>query len=86
MELKRFFPRQVVESSGNRWDWKDLPRHLTEAGYAVVALDMRGHGDSVYQGKARRVWREFDRTDWQKLPNDIEPVLQYIGQQPECRV
>ena len=22
---KRFFPRQVVESSGNRWDWALLP-------------------------------------------------------------
>ena len=25
MQLKRFFPRQVVESSGNRWDWALLP-------------------------------------------------------------
>ena len=25
MTLKRFFPRQVVESSGNRWDWALLP-------------------------------------------------------------
>ena len=25
MTLKRFFPRQVVESTGNRWDWALLP-------------------------------------------------------------
>ncbi len=29
MELKRFFPRQVVESSGNRWDWALLPLVLS---------------------------------------------------------
>ena len=26
---KRFFPRQVVESSGNRWDWALLPLVLS---------------------------------------------------------
>ncbi len=29
MTTKRFFPRQVVESSGNRWDWALLPLVLS---------------------------------------------------------
>jgi len=33
MPLQRFFPRQVVESSGNRWDWALLPLVL-----ALLAL------------------------------------------------
>ncbi len=35
MELKRYFPRQVVESSGNRWDWALLP--LVLATLALLA-------------------------------------------------
>ena len=35
MPLQRFFPRQVVESSGNRWDWALLP--LVLALLAVLA-------------------------------------------------
>ncbi|MBY0234247.1 MAG: sulfonate ABC transporter permease, partial [Burkholderiaceae bacterium] len=33
---KRFFPRQVVEASGNRWDWALLP--LVLALLSLLAL------------------------------------------------
>jgi NitT/TauT family transport system permease protein len=36
MKDKRFFPRQVVEASGNRWDWVMLP--IVLAGFTLVAL------------------------------------------------
>ena len=29
MENKQFFPRQVVEAGGNRWDWALLPLALS---------------------------------------------------------
>ncbi len=67
--------------SGDRWDWKDMPRHLSNAGYSVLAIDLRGHGESVYQGKTLRVWRQFDTTDWQKMSQDLGPVLDYIAKQ-----
>jgi len=38
MTTKRFFPRQVVESSGNRWDWALLPLVLA----LLVALAYGG--------------------------------------------
>ena len=69
--------------SGSRWDWKDLPRHLVNSGYAVLAFDLRGHGDSVYQGKELKAWREFDHSDWQKMPDDITVLSDYIAKQPE---
>lgn len=69
--------------SGDRWEWKEMPRHLVNAGYAVLALDLRGHGESVHQGSRLKVWREFDRSDWQKMPEDIGTVLNYIAKKPE---
>lgn len=36
---------------GRRQDWDPLVPKLREAGYAVLALDMRGHGDSRAGGK-----------------------------------
>ncbi|MDY0747184.1 ABC transporter permease subunit [Paucibacter sp. R3-3] len=36
MKDKRFFPRQVVEASGNRWDWVLLP--IVLAGFTLMAL------------------------------------------------
>ncbi len=36
---------------GKRQDWNDLVPDLRKAGYAVLAIDMRGHGDSKAGGK-----------------------------------
>lgn len=69
--------------SGDRWEWKDMPRHLVGAGYSVLAFDLRGHGDSVYQGKRLNVWRQFDKSDWQKMPNDVSYLLKYISEQQD---
>ncbi len=69
--------------SGDRWEWKEYPRHLVAAGYAVLAIDLRGHGDSVYRGKLLRVWRDFDKVGWQKAIDDPKHLLAHIAQQPE---
>ncbi len=45
-----------------RSSWDDYARQLTSAGYAVFALDMRGHGDT---GGA---------VDWNVAGNDIQQV------------
>ena len=46
----------------DRSSWDDYARQLTRAGYAVFALDMRGHGDT---GGAM---------DWDLAENDIQQV------------
>ncbi len=69
--------------SGNRWDWKDFPEKLVNSGYAVLVIDLRGHGDSVYRGKTLKVWREFDQNDWLKLADDPGFVLDYISKQKQ---
>jgi pimeloyl-ACP methyl ester carboxylesterase len=46
----------------DRSSWDDYARQLTSAGYAVFALDMRGHGDT---GGA---------VDWNLAGNDIQQV------------
>lgn len=69
--------------SSSRWEWKEYPRHLLNAGYAVLAIDMRGHGESVYKGKTLNVWRQFDDASWQKLADDPQVFLDHIAQQPD---
>lgn len=69
--------------SGDRWEWKELPKQLVGAGYSVLAFDLRGHGESVYHGKRLKVWRQFDKSDWQKMPNDVDSLLEYISKKSE---
>jgi pimeloyl-ACP methyl ester carboxylesterase len=64
---------------GSHRDWGDLPIQLVKKGYAVLALDTRGHGKSTVRGKRGMVsWRNFGPADWQWLPKDISRILTLI--------
>lgn len=59
--------------------WSDLPATLTHAGYAVFALDLRGHGKSTITTWKRRVsWRLLQPEQWKNLHRDITQVIQYF--------
>jgi pimeloyl-ACP methyl ester carboxylesterase len=59
--------------------WNDLPALLVKAGYAVYAVDLRGHGKSMRTTKGRRTnWRMLADKDWQLLPQDINQVITYF--------
>lgn len=65
--------------NGSHQDWHALPEHLVKAGYAVVAIDMRGHGDSTQKKTGGRMsWRIFKKNDWDQMPRDIDRVRRYI--------
>lgn len=53
-------------------DWKNLPDLITGKGYACLALDLRGHGQSVLNAKLKqRSWMYFTNTDYAKYPQDV---------------
>ena len=65
--------------NGNNHDWHDLPMMLVKQGYAVLAMDLRGHGKSTMKEDRTVVtWRNFEPNDWQMLPKDISRVLRLI--------
>ena len=63
----------------NRHDWLPLRDELYEAGIATVALDMRGHGESVDAAGAlaARV-QASDPTLYAGMPHDVEAVLGWL--------
>ena len=62
--------------------WKDFSKQLLERGYAVMALDLRGHGESRSKNglavQASRQWR----TDSKEFPLDIDPALDWLKSRP----
>lgn len=59
--------------------WNDLPALLVKAGYAVYAMDLRGHGKSMTTTHKRKVnWRLLSPEQWQKLPKDVGEVIQFF--------
>lgn len=60
--------------------WGDLPNKLLENGYAVLTIDLRGHGQSVYNSALKKVsWKSLKNSAYQKYPDDIIQVIKYIN-------
>lgn len=65
-------------------NWGDLPELLNKAGYAVIAIDFRGHGKSIYDGTLhRKAWIYFTPKTYLKFPSDVEAVLNQA--QKDCK-
>lgn len=57
-------------------DWGNLINDLNNAGYAVIAMDLRGHGKSVYNSNfQKRSWVYFQPKTYKKFPNDVIAIL-----------
>ncbi len=65
--------------SMNASSWQKLAENLRLKDYNVLAMDLRGHGRSVYNEKLKIKSRyQFTREDWAKLPKDYVQSIQYI--------
>lgn len=57
-------------------NWGNLISDLNNAGYAVIAIDFRGHGKSVYDSNFHlKTWVYFTPKTYQKFPDDVMVVL-----------
>ena len=59
--------------------WKDFAKELRDKGYNVLAMDLRGHGRSVYNENLKLKSRFYYKQDtWQKLPKDTIDAIKYV--------
>ena len=62
----------------SQW-WESLPKELINSGYAVLKIDLRGHGKSVYNSKLLRTsWKSMTNTAYAKYPDDVVKVIEYV--------
>ena len=65
-------------------DWGNLVELLNNAGYAVIAMDFRGHGKCIYDGQLKRKpWVYFKPKAFSKFPNDVEAI--FTQAQKDCK-
>lgn len=65
--------------SMNAQVWKNLAENLRLKGYNVLAMDLRGHGRSIYNENLKIKSRYYYKQDtWQKLPKDVYDAVKYV--------
>ncbi|MCG3136185.1 MAG: 2-succinyl-6-hydroxy-2,4-cyclohexadiene-1-carboxylate synthase [Phycisphaerae bacterium] len=69
----------------DRTAWQPLLPALYEAGFAVLAIDMRGHGESI-QPEDRQLRQKMEERDvelFQNMWKDVAGAYQWLTQRPE---
>lgn len=62
----------------SQW-WGDLPKNLLAKGYAVLTIDLRGHGKSVYNSRLTKLsWKNMKNSGFAKCPTDIVDIIEEI--------
>jgi pimeloyl-ACP methyl ester carboxylesterase len=61
-----------------RQDWDVFAEELVANGYAVVSIDLRGHGQSTKQNDETINYAKFNSDDYQNMVLDVEAVMKYF--------
>src|SRR3989338_6181878 len=65
--------------------WNDLAEEFCGAGHESIAIDLRGHGESVSSGLARELnYRNFSEEDHQKSILDLEATADFLIKEREA--
>ncbi|MDD3437606.1 MAG: alpha/beta fold hydrolase [Candidatus Gastranaerophilales bacterium] len=76
-EMKRYPTVVLLHSLGYSSDsWGNLINDLNNAGYLVIAVDLRGHGKSVLDSTFhKKSWTYFTIKTYSKFPSDVLSIL-----------
>jgi dienelactone hydrolase len=61
--------------------WGSLPGKLTEEGYCVLAIDLRGHGESLDPSGAPIALNSLGDPDYQAMLNDVKAAHEFLAAQ-----
>lgn len=64
----------------NRKDWQDFAKSLQNIGYNIIAIDLRGHGESSLN------WQSFSENDFNNMVLDVKAAKEFLQKQGNNRI
>lgn len=76
----------LLHSLGDNYSfYQPFAERLNNLGYAVVGLDLRGHGKSIYTKTLKqRSWQYFKNDKFAMYPSDVITVINYVKARNKC--
>ena len=67
--------------------WGIVVKQFVDSGAAVLLVDLRGHGQSMYDSNFKiRSWQYYTEKNFAKYPEDIAEIITYIGTNYKNRI
>ncbi|MBI2932871.1 MAG: alpha/beta fold hydrolase [Planctomycetes bacterium] len=76
----------VHEVGGQKENWGEFPAAAVKGGYAVLAIDMRGHGksDNPFAGdRVKKMPGKWGKDEWMDVLKDLKAAKGYLAGRPE---
>jgi dienelactone hydrolase len=67
----------------NRESWVEFARFAQERGFAVLAIDLRGHGESTQSKRGTIRESSFVEADFAAMKLDVAAAVQWLRRRPE---
>ncbi len=64
-----------------RQSWGGFAQKLKDAGYSSLAIDLRGHGESVYKNGTRIDYQQFSDGEHQETRGDVDAALAWLQEE-----
>ena len=64
--------------------YNSLASTLIGHGYIVLAVDLRGHGESVLFPAGERHWSAFDESEFGNMVKDVRAAVKFLGAKSEA--
>jgi esterase/lipase len=58
--------------------FSELAKELNSKGFTTIAIDSRGHGESITKNNEPYLWMNFTEKDYQLMQNDIKTIYDYL--------
>jgi dienelactone hydrolase len=70
----------VHQLGSTRAEWQPYLQALrADKDYALLTIDLRGHGESVHQKDGKKLdWQRFGEADWHKLSHDVHAAVDWL--------
>jgi alpha-beta hydrolase superfamily lysophospholipase len=64
--------------NNDRKSYSEFAQQLKEQGFTVLAIDLRGHGESTSQNNVRKTWQQFSEDDFRAMTNDVKAAKLFL--------